>query len=175
MPGASAGSAFEQQSQSLSAASGGAHDDHFFSGFSHGVRGLRQNGVGGELGLDNMAGRVARRAARGPRLSRRRRWGSRFFKKLPRAQPRLGDDFDSAVFKGRKVLCAPSSARLEQMTTGIGCWVMIFQKCQAVHARHLDVERDHIGDFFGDAIGGNEGIGGRAHHLDLGISWTASC
>ena len=25
-----------------------------------------------------------------------------------------------------RVLCAPSSARLEQITTGIGCWVMIF-------------------------------------------------
>ena len=25
-----------------------------------------------------------------------------------------------------KVLCAPSSARLEQITTGIGCWLMIF-------------------------------------------------
>ena len=43
------------------------------------------------------------------------------------------------------VLCAPSSARLEQITTGIGCWLMIFlQERQPVHARHLDVERDHV-------------------------------
>ena len=68
------------------------------------------------------------------------------------------------------VLCAPSSARLEQITTGIGCWLMIFlQEGEPVHARHFDVERDHVRHLLGDALGGDKRIAGRGDHFDLRI------
>ena len=51
---------------------------------------------------------------------------ARFLQELLAAQARLGDDVHRAVFQRLSVLCAPSSARLEQMTTGMGCWLMIF-------------------------------------------------
>ena len=68
------------------------------------------------------------------------------------------------------VLCAPSSARLEQITTGIGCWLMIFlQEGQTIHARHLDIEGDHVRHLFADPVGRHKGIAGRADHFDFRI------
>jgi hypothetical protein len=37
---------------------------------------------------------------------------------------------------------------------------------QTVHARHLDIEGDHVGHFFADAFGGGKRIGGGAHDFD---------
>ena len=39
------------------------------------------------------------------------------------------------------VLCAPSSARLEQITTGIGCWAMIFCRNVSPSMRGISISR----------------------------------
>ena len=44
-----------------------------------------------------------------------------------------------------------------------------FKERQPVHARHLDIERDHVGDLLADALSGNKGIAGGRDDLDLGI------
>ena len=44
------------------------------------------------------------------------------------------------------------------------------QEGDAVHARHLDVERDDVGHFVLDAPRRDERIGCRADHLDLRIA-----
>jgi hypothetical protein len=43
------------------------------------------------------------------------------------------------------------------------------QERQAVHPRHLEVERQHVGIEPGDLLSGHVGVARRAHHLDLGI------
>jgi len=40
-----------------------------------------------------------------------------------------------------RVLCAPSSARLEQITTGIGCWLMIFCRNVSPSMRGISISR----------------------------------
>ena len=40
-----------------------------------------------------------------------------------------------------RVLCAPSSARLEQITTGIGCWLMIFCRKVRPSMRGISMSR----------------------------------
>ncbi len=40
-----------------------------------------------------------------------------------------------------RVLCAPSSARLEQITTGMGCWVMIFCRKVSPSMRGISISR----------------------------------
>jgi hypothetical protein len=40
------------------------------------------------------------------------------------------------------------------------------QEGQAVHARHLDVERQHVGPVLDDHVAGDEGIGRPADHFD---------
>ena len=44
-----------------------------------------------------------------------------------------------------------SSVRLEHITTGMGrCAISFFEEGDAVHARHLHVERDDVGHLLGD-------------------------
>jgi hypothetical protein len=43
------------------------------------------------------------------------------------------------------------------------------QEGDAVHARHLDVQRDNVRHFLLNAAGRGEGISGRSHDLDLGV------
>ena len=54
---------FEHGLQRFRSAGGGADDDNLLSGFDHGMGRGRENGVGGELGFDGMAGREARSRA----------------------------------------------------------------------------------------------------------------
>ena len=175
MPGASGGQGFEQRFQSFGAAGGCADHDHFLSGLSHGARGLRQDHVGGEFGLEHCvrgAACTSRAPAAALTISQMAvRESSRI---LSCSQARLGDDFDSAVFERtqRALRAFIGEARTDHDRN----WVLghdHLQECEAVHARHLDVEGDDVGNFFGDAIGGDEGIGGSAHDFDLGVGWPA--
>ena len=45
----------------------------------------------------------------------------------------------------------------------------LLQKSQPVHARHLDVQRDHIGNLFADPVGRHKWIAGRTHDLDFRV------
>jgi hypothetical protein len=45
----------------------------------------------------------------------------------------------------------------------------LLEKGQPIHARHLDIERDHIRHFVGDPVGRDEWIAGRGDDLDLRI------
>ncbi len=64
----------------------------------------------------------------------------------------------------------PSSVSDEQMITGIGRCAMIFaQKRDPVHPRHLDVEKDHVGQFVLQAAGSRIRIRGGRDDLDLRI------
>ena len=74
------------------------------------------------------------------------------------------------------VLCAPSSARLEQMTTGIGCWVMIFFRKVSPSIRGISISSVITsGICFGNAIGGHKGIARRGHDFDFGVVLQQAC
>ncbi len=69
-----------------------------------------------------------------------------------------------------KVLCAPSSARLEQMTTGIGCWLMIFLRKVSPSMRGISISSVITsGTCSRDALGRDKGIAGGGDDFDLGI------
>ena len=113
-------------SSGLGASGGGADHDDLLGRLCHCARAWRQNGVGSKLRLDRVAGLqgaepgaaaaftawqiVIRESSRNCLVPRR---GLVIISTAPYS-------------RARKVLCAPSSARLEQITTGIGCWLMIF-------------------------------------------------
>ena len=44
-----------------------------------------------------------------------------------------------------------------------------FEERQAIHARHLDIEGDHVGDLLADSLSGDKGIARGGDDLDLGI------
>ncbi len=57
------------------------------------------------------------------------------------------------------------------MITGIGrCAISFAQEADAVHARHLDVERDDVGLEPQDHVAGDERIAGAADDLDVGLA-----
>ena len=69
-----------------------------------------------------------------------------------------------------KVLSAPSSARLEQITTGIGCWLMIFLRKVSPSMRGISMSSVITsGHLLGDAVRSDKGIAGRGDHFDLGV------
>jgi hypothetical protein len=120
MPGAS-GAELPAAPERLRSAGGRADDHHFFGGFEHRAGGPGKNGVRRELGLHHWRGRVRRRAAAAASDGLAEHHAG-FFQEL--LVPRRGLAMISTAPYSRafSVLCAPSSARLEQMTTGIGCW-----------------------------------------------------
>jgi hypothetical protein len=58
------------------------------------------------------------------------------------------------------------------MITGNGrCSITILQKREAVHARHLEVEREHVGVEFLDLVAGGVGVDRGADDFDVGIGF----
>jgi hypothetical protein len=86
------------------------------------------------------------------------------------ADLRLQDDVDRAGLQGLEQGLRP---RLGQRRTHhhrhrvLGH--QLAQEGDAVHARHLDVQGDDVGDLLANALGGHERVGGDADHLDLRI------
>jgi hypothetical protein len=75
---------------------------------------------------------------------------ARFLQKLFAAHPRFGDDVDRPIFQG---LEGALRALLGQAGTDHHRYRVLrhdlLQEGQAIHARHLDVERDHIRHLLG--------------------------
>jgi hypothetical protein len=70
----------------------------------------------------------------------------------------------------RNVTSEPRSVAVEIITTGVGLRPhQLVEELQPVHLRHLDVERDHVGIQLLDHVARLEGVGRRAHDLDVGL------
>ena len=87
--------------------------------------------------------------------------------------PRRGFATTSTAPYSRALMAvsAPLCARLEQITTGSGCWAISFlRKVSPYHARHFHVEHDDVRRFLPHAFGGHEGIGCRRHDFNIRIA-----
>ena len=71
----------------------------------------------------------------------------------------------------RRAVSLFSGVRELTTTTGIGTVLhQLGQEGEPVHARHLDVEGDHVRLQPHDHVAGDVGIDRRAHHLDVGVA-----
>jgi hypothetical protein len=161
---------FEQSLQGLSATGGSPDDDDLLCGFSHGVCSGGKNRVGGELGLNRVAGTEGARARLGRGFHSLAELHARLLKKLARAHAWLGDDVDRAILQCAKGALRPfhGKARADHDRDGMLSHDLL-EECQAVHPRHLDVEGNHIRRFSRNAVRGNERIAGGRDDLDLRV------
>jgi hypothetical protein len=72
----------------------------------------------------------------------------------------LGDEVHRTQLQRRSVTSAPRSVSVDTITTGIGPQAhQLAQEVDAVHARHLDVQRDHVGVQLADHLARHVGVG----------------
>ena len=104
------------------------------------------------------------------RLHRIAERGARFLQKLAHPQPRLRHNLHRAVFQRLERALRPL---LRQARTNHHRDRMLrhdpAQKRQPVHARHLDVQRDHVRHLLGDLLRRRIRIARGPDHLDLRI------
>src|ERR1017187_3437586 len=161
------GQDFEQRAKGLGAAGRRADDDDLLGGLEHGARGPGENGIGGQLRFYLMARRGNAQAGCRGCLDSIAENDPRLLQELFSAKTGLGDNFHGAVLKRFK-----RGLRTFFRQTGANDhWYGVLghdfpQECQAVHAGHLNVQRDHVGNLFAHPLGSDEGIAGRADYLD---------
>src|SRR5208283_2168830 len=161
----------EHNLQRLGTPGGSADSDHFFCGLGHGVGGGREDSIRGQLRLDAASRSEAAQLRRRCRLDRLAEEDARILEKLFAAQAWLGDDIDRSKFQG---LQRTLRALLRQTRTDHHRdWMLrhnLPQERKAIHARHLDIERDYIRNLLADALRSDIGIGSRGDDLDLRIA-----
>ena len=172
IPGVSAGKRFEQRLQGFRSARGSADHHDFLRGLCHGApRGRRQNSVRRQLRFHH-----APRARPAQPRSRRRfhrlaQRDARILQKLAHPQPRLRHNLHRADIPAPRARSArPSSARLEQITTGIGCCIMIFFRNVSPSIRGISMSSVITsGTCSAMLLRRHKGIARGADHLDLRI------
>jgi hypothetical protein len=81
----------------------------------------------------------------------------------------LGDEVHRAELQRRSVTSAPRSVSVETITTGIGrSRIRLGEEVDAVHARHLDVQRDDVRVEVADHLARHQRVAGRADALHVG-------
>src|SRR5579872_2498883 len=90
-----------------------------------------------------------------------------FLEKLFAAEPGFGNDLDGAVFERleRALSTFFSKARTDHHWDRVLTHDLL-QEGQAIHMRHLDIQRDDIRYLFGDSIRRYERIGCSSHDLN---------
>jgi hypothetical protein len=173
-----AGHHLQHLAQRFRAAGGGAHADDRFRGARHCTRHRwRQHGIGGEFG-----GRGRRRstiALQWPHAPQPRVRGAfHHFANMRTVFDKLGGDADAGFENDvdgacRQRLHEGLRTRFDERGAHYDRNGMLShqlaQESDAIHARHLDIQRDDIGHVVCDAGGSYERIGGNAQHLDLGV------
>ncbi len=162
----------QEFAQRFGSPGGCSHRDYGFRGLDQRRRrGLGKHGIGGEFGRHHQFGRPGL-GEPGPRrrLDRIANADTRLLEKFPGPQLRLGDDLDSSLGQRResRIRTGSGQRRTDHHRNRVLAHNLI-QKRQAVHARHLDIQRDDVRCYFLDARYRGIRVRSDAHHVDLRI------
>ena len=167
------GQRLQHLAQRLGAAGGGADHHHHFGCPRHrAARRRRQNRIGGEFGRDLDIGR--RTPRRKPGAGRRLYGIANMFvlidDVLGNAHTRFADHINRAGLQRLKQRVGTIFHQRGTHHHGNGVLAhQLAKKCDAIHPRHFDVQRDDVGYLFGDVTRGGKGVCRCGDHLDLWI------
>ena len=177
MPGLCDRQRLQHDAQRLGAAGGGADADHPLGGACHRLTGVGGGSITSALSLrgGSAVTGARRRQALQPRLRRglHRLADAHlgFHQELRGAETRLEDHVDGAGLERlHQRLGALLGQRGAHHHGDRPLRHQLAQEGDAVHARHLDIQRDHVGHFGLDAPRGDERIGRGADHRDVRIA-----